>query len=309
MRHVTLKQLRALAAVARSGSVIGASQELNVTAPAVTLQLRSLEAVAGIPLLERTGGGFHLTEAGAEVLTHVHRIEASLTECEEALAALKGIAGGRVSVGITSTAKYFAPRALAVFAKEHPQVDVRLKVGNRDDIVARLESYELDLAITGRPPKAFEVESAAFGGNPVVIIAPPDHPLAQRRDLSLRDLSDETFVLREEGSGTRGLMEELVREAGIAPRIGMQIGSNETIKQAVMAGLGIAVISAHTVAAEFNDGRLVVLDVIELPVMRTWFVVKHADKRLLPAPQALWEFLRTCGPEFLPDTSQFVRRS
>ncbi len=141
MRNVTLKQLRVLAAVARSGSVVGASRELNVTAPAVTLQLRSIEMEAGIPLLERTRDGFHPTEAGVEVLAQVRRIEACLADCGEALAALKGVAGGRVYAGVTITAKYFAPRALAAFAKEHPKVDVRLTVGNRDEIVARLEAH------------------------------------------------------------------------------------------------------------------------------------------------------------------------
>lgn len=306
MRNVTLKQLRVLAAVARSGSVVGASRELNVTAPAITLQLRSIEEEAGIPLLERTRDGFQATEAGIEVLAQVQRIEAGLADCGEAITALKGIAGGRVYAGVTSTAKYFAPRALAVFAKEHPKVDVRLTVGNRDDIVARLESYEFDLAITGRPPKTFEVENAAFGEHPFVIIGPPDHRLAGRSKLSLRDFSRETFVLRERGSGTRTLMEELFLGANIEPRIGMQIGSNETSKQAVMAGLGIAVISAHTVAAEINDHRLVDFNVAELPVMRTWFVVKRKDKRLLPAPNALWKFIETSGSYFLPDTSQFV---
>jgi LysR family transcriptional regulator for metE and metH len=150
------------------------------------------------------------------------------------------------------------------------------------------------------------VDNAAFGPHPFVIIGPPDHRLAGRPVLSLKDFSEEPFVLREQGSGTRALMEELFLGADIVPRIGMQIGSNETIKQAVIAGLGVAVISAHTVAAEINDRRLVAFDVAELPVMRTWFVVKRGDKRLLPAPQALWEFIKTSGSHFLPDTSRFV---
>ena len=304
-----MKQLRALAAVARSGSVVGASRELNVTAPAVTLQLRLIEEAAGLPLLEKTGDGFRPTEAGLQVLVQIQQIEESLRFCDEALATLKGVAGGTVCVGVTSTAKYFAPRALAAFAAEHPKVDVRVTVGNRDDIVARLESYELDLAITGRPPKTFEVENVAFGDHPFVIVGPLDHPLAQRANLSLVDFANETFVLREQGSGTRTLMEELFRTADFNPKLGMQFGSNETIKQAVMAGLGIAVISAHTVAVEVNDGRLVAFDVAEFPVMRTWFIVKRKDKRLLPAPNALWKFIETSGDRFLPDTSQFTRHS
>lgn len=306
MRNVTLKQLRTLAAVARTGSVTGAARELNVTAPAVTPQLRLMEETAGIPLLERTGDGFRPTAAGLEVLTQVQRIEACLADCEESLAVLKGVAGGHVCVGVTSTAKYFAPRALAAFAAEHPKVDVRLTVGNRDEIVALLESFELDLAITGRPPKTFDVENTAFGDNPFAVVGPADHRLAGKAGLTLRDLAGETFLLREEGSGTRSLMDEVLRGADMELRKGMQIGSNETIKQAVMAGLGIAVISAHTVAAEVADRRLAVFDVAGFPVMRTWFVVKRREKRLLPAPRALWDFVETAGVRFLPDTSPFL---
>ena len=175
-------------------------------------------------------------------------------------------------MGVISTAKYFAPRALAIFSKEHPGVDVRLMVGNRDMVLTALRDFTIDFAVAGRPPEDMAIDRAAIGNNPHIIIGPPDHPLAGRRRIPLARFAGETFLLREEGSGTRMLMERLFAESGLSPNIGMEIGSNETIKQAVMAGLGVALISAHTVAAELEDGRLISFDVPGLPIVRQWFV-------------------------------------
>ncbi len=300
MQRITLKQLRALAATANSGTVTGAAHALNVTPPAVTLQLRLLEEGAGLPLLERTKKGRRLTDGGRELLATANRVEAALVECDEALEALRGMDGGRVSVAVVSTAKYFAPRALAAFAQEHPKVEVKLRVGNREETIAALRSYEVDFAITGRPPQDSEVEKTVIGDHPHVIVGPENHPLAHRKRIDLKDLAEETFLLREQGSGTRLLMQRLFSDAGLSPNLGMEMGSNETIKQAVMAGLGIALISAHTISAEVADGRLAAFNVRGLPVVRQWFVVKHHDKRLLPAAQALWDFFVTSGADFLP---------
>jgi LysR family transcriptional regulator, low CO2-responsive transcriptional regulator len=307
IRGVTLRQLRALAAVAEAGTVSGAAERLAVTPPAVSLQLRLLEDAAGLPLLERTGSGLRLTSAGREVVAAVARIEASLGDCAQALDALHGMGGGRVAVGVVSTAKYFAPRALAAFAREHPRVDVRLHVGNRDETIGALRAYDLDLAVTGRPPEDFQIDRVLIGDHPHVVIAPPDHPLAGRRGLATAALAHETFLTREPGSGTRLLMERFFAASGTAPRLGMEMASNETIKQAVIAGLGIAFISAHTVAAELADGRLALLEVEGLPVVRQWFVAKHSDKRLLPAAQGLWDFFARSGAAFLPDVSAWIR--
>jgi LysR family transcriptional regulator for metE and metH len=224
----------------------------------------------------------------------------------EAIEALRGMDGGRVSVGIVSTAKYFAPRALAAFKRLHPKVEMRLLIGNREDTIAALEDLSVDFAVMGRPPEHFEVDRAVIGDHPHVIIGPTDHALAGRR-LSLADLAQETFLLREPGSGTRLLMQRLFEDAGVDPPIGMEIGSNETIKQAVMAGLGVALLSAHTIAAEVEDGRLAVFDVLGLPIVRQWFVVRRREKRLLPAAQALWDHLVTSGRAFLPDSALLSR--
>lgn len=300
MRNITLKQLRALDAVARAGTVTAAAAELHVTPPAVTTQIRLLEESAGIPLIERIGDRFHPTDAGRQVLAANARIDSALAECRDALTTLKGLSGGKVSLAVVSTAKYFAPHALGAFGKAHPNIELRLTVSNREDLFTVLRNDAVDIAVMGRPPEDIAVERWVIGDHPHIIVAPPDSPLAGRRGLELADLADQTFLVREPGSGTRMLMERRLAEAGIEPNIGVEIGSNETIKQAVIAGLGISFISAHTVAAEISDGRLVELDVNGLPEMRQWFVVKRADKRLLPAAEALRAFLVSEGEKFLP---------
>jgi len=308
MNRVTLKQLRALASVVRSGTISGGAQALNVTPPAVALQMRLLEETAGVPLVERTEDGLRPTDGGNEVLAAAARIELALTECGEALNALRSKDGGRVSVGVVSTAKYFAPRVLAAFARIHPNVEIRLQVGNREATISALQSYALDFAVMGRPPEESAVEKSVIGDHPHIIVGPADHPLARRRRIALADLAGETFLLREQGSGTRLLMQRLFATAGLSPTLGMEIGSNETIKQAVMAGLGIALISAHTVSAELSDGRLAAFRVDGLPIVRQWLVVRQSKKRLLPAAQALWDFFSSSGAKYLPDTPTIKRK-
>jgi LysR family transcriptional regulator, low CO2-responsive transcriptional regulator len=297
---VTLRQLRVFTAVVEEGSVSRAAARVHVTPPAVSLQLRQLEELAGLPLVERRPKGFAPTDAGRELLAAARQIDRALAESADAIGALRDGEAGRIALGVISTAKYFAPRAVAAFKRLHPRTEIRLLVGNREDMLAALEGYELDLAITGRPPQAFPVDQDAIGDHPHVIVAPPDSPLTARRGLRLADLADQSFLLRERGSGTRILVRELMQDAGLDPDLGMEVGSNETIKQAVIAGLGIALISAHTVAYEVQDGRLAVLDVEGLPIVRQWFVVKRRDKRLLPAAAMLWAFLVTHGKEHLP---------
>ncbi len=298
--RVTLKQLRVLSATVSSGTISGAAQLLSVTPPAISMQMRLLEETAGLPLIERADSGLRPTDAGQILLDTSHKCEAALESCGDALAALRDASGGRVTVGMVSTAKYFAPRTLAAFARAHPKVEMRLSVGNRGETIEALQNYELDFAVMGRPPNRFEVEQVVIGDHPHIIVAPPDHPMVGKQNIAVTDLADEAFLLRENGSGTRLLMQRLFFEVGLNPNIGMEIGSNETIKQAVMAGLGIALISAHTVAPELSDGRLAMLDLEGLPVVRQWFVVRRSDKELMPTSQALWDFLVASGDDFLP---------
>lgn len=300
MRNVTLKQLRVFAAVVRTGSVTGAAQRLNVSPPAVTLQMQLLQSQVGLPLVERSSSGTTPTDAGRELLAAVERIEAILADCGAVLAALAGTERGTASVGVVSTAKYFAPRALAAFARAHPGIDLRITVGNRADIISGLRHYEIDVAVMGRPPEELDVAATVIGDHPHVIVAPPDHPLARCSAIEPKLLEAETFLVREPGSGTRSLMERFFARLDIAPRIGMQIGSNETIKQAVIAGLGIAFISGHTVEAEVGTSRLVILNVKGLPITRQWYIVHLRQRQLMPAASAIRTFFANEGRRYLP---------
>ncbi|MET0312906.1 MAG: LysR family transcriptional regulator [Hansschlegelia sp.] len=304
IRSLTLKQLRARAAVADTGAVSAAARRLSVTPPAVTMQVQLLEAAVGLPLLDRSGDRFRPTDAGREVFEAVGRIETAIRDCVAALEAMKGLEGGRVSVAIVSTAKYFAPMALGAFARAHPKVELTLSVGNRAEVLDLLRSDQVDVAIMGRPPEDLDNVRAVIGDHPHIVIASPDHPLASRTRLPATALSGQTFLMRESGSGPRGRVERRFEKEGVRPKIGMEIGSNETIKQAVIAGLGLAFISAHTVAAEIEDGRLVQLDVVGLPVMRQWHVVRRSAKRLTPPAAAMSSFLTDRGAEFLPKVAR-----
>lgn len=300
MRSVTLKQLRALVAVERTGAITAAANELAVTPPAVTAQIQLLERIVGLPVLERVGSTFRPTVAGRELLDACTRIELALAECGGALAALKSLDAGQVAVGVVSTAKYFAPHALAAFARANPRIDLKLVVGNRAEIIAGLERLDLDVAIMGRPPEELDVEAEAIGEHPHVVIADPAHPLAGRRAIPAAVIAGERLISREDGSGTRALTERLFDSLDERPRYALEMGSNETIKQAVIAGLGISLISAHTVAAEVADGRLRILDVTGLPIVRQWYVVRMRGKRFLPAARRLHAFLKEEANRFLP---------
>lgn len=299
-RRVSLKQLRAFGALVAEGSISGAAQRLSLTPPAISQQLQKLEeAAGGLPLYDRHSKGVRLTDAGREVLAALERVEAALADVAIALETLRGVSAGRVAIGMISTAKYFAPLALAAFKRANPGVELAIRIGNREAILSALRSFELDLAITGYPPEDFPVTRAVLGPNPHVIIAPPDHPLARKRTVPLAVVGRETILLREPGSGTRALVKRLFpEEPPLGPRI--EIGSNETIKQAVMAGMGIALISAHTCAAELADGRLALIEAEGLPVVRQWFVIRRADKRLLPVAEALWRHLVASAADYLP---------
>jgi DNA-binding transcriptional LysR family regulator len=301
LRDLTIRQLRALAAVQKAGSITAAANGLNLTQPAVTLQLRNLQTLAGLTLIQRTGDGMALTDAGRLVLTLGERLEAALLDCEQSLDMIAGRTGGRVSIGAVSTAKYFVPFAIAGFSRRFPKIDVTLTIGNREDIRNALRGYDLDIAIMGQPPADVDVEMRPLGKHPHIIVVPADHALARKRKLALADIANETFITREHGSGTRMLMEQFFQKAGLKPKIGMEMDSNETIKQAVIAGLGIAFISQHTVSHELENGRLAALKVAGLPVIRQWHAIRRADKILLPPAQAMLDFLGKEGAQYLPN--------
>jgi len=301
LRKATLRQFRYLDAVLRTGSVTAAAAEQHVTPPAVTGQIKALEELVGVSLLERVGDRFRATPAGEEVAAALGRIESALADCASALDRLKNVSRGCVSLGIVSPAQYFAPMALVGFRQQLPEVELRLAVGNRDATLAGLLRGDFELAITGSSPPDCPVIADEIGEHPMVMIAPPGHPLARRRRLGFDHLAGETFLVREPRSGTREWFERLVGKVpALAGRRELELTSNETIKQSVMAGLGLAFISAHTIVAEVQAGRMAVLDVAGLPVMRTWYVVRHSRKPLGPAAAALHRFLTRHGHEYLP---------
>ena len=299
MRSATVRQLQIFSVAASHLSFARAAEKLHLTHAAISLQIKQLEDVCGTQLFDRIGKKVFLTEAGDILLDHARQILQSLKDADESLMALKGLKGGRVTIAVTSTAEYFAPGLLAEFRKAQADVRVRLLVDNREEVSRMLISNEVDLAIMGRPPADMEAEATTFAPHPFVIVAGADHPLVGRTALTLDDIAQETMIVREAGSGTRLAMDGFFREHSIEPNIDMEMGSNEAIKQAVVAGLGISFISQHTLGLELSAGRLVVLPVEGMPVMRRWFLVRHKSKRLTPALGAFWDFVLEFAPDYL----------
>jgi LysR family transcriptional regulator, low CO2-responsive transcriptional regulator len=295
MRNVTLRQMRVFTSVARHLSFTRAARELHLTQPAVSQQIKLLEAEVGMPLFEQIGRKVQLAPAGTELLRYAHQTIELLREAAESLAAMRGLKRGVLQLGAVSTAKYFAPSLLSAFTPAYPEVTIKFAVGNREEVIKHLAGNEVDLAIMGRPPRELDTDAEAFARHPLVIIAAPAHPLASKRRIPLRQLANEQFLIREEGSGTRASMEHVFRERRIPFRVSMEISSNETIKQAVMAGMGISFLSAHTVGLELAAGKLAILDVVGLPIMRDWYVIHLREKRLSPIAGAFRAFLLERG--------------
>jgi DNA-binding transcriptional LysR family regulator len=295
VQHLTLRQLRIFEAAARHLHFGRAAREMHLTQPAVSLQLKQLEEHVGLPLFEQMGRRMHLTHAGDELLRHCRVVLRQLREAEEAIDALKGAGGGELHIAVTSTAKYFAPKLLAEFRRLHPEVKVRLVVNNREAVVGELSDNTVDLAVMGRAPRGLDTIALPFAKHPLAVIAAPEHPLARRRRLELSDLAEESFLIRERGSGTRTAMERMFSEQGFEPLETMEMSSNETIKQAVMAGMGVSFLSLHTVGLELVTGKLAVLRVKATPVMRDWYVIHRERKRLSPAAAGFKNFLTQRG--------------
>jgi DNA-binding transcriptional LysR family regulator len=273
-------------AVARHHSHSRAAEELHLSQPAVSLQVRELERNLGLPLLEQVGKKVYLTEAGREVYRVGRGIAQLLNELRQDLEDLKGLGHGRLAVAVASTVNYFAPRLLAGFSRRYPGVRISLTVTNRQGLLAHIEQNDIDLALMGQPPETLDVVAEPFLPNPLVVIARPDHPSVGHGPVALRSLDTETFLLREPGSGTRSAMERFFAEHGVRLSTGMEMNTNEAIKQAVEAGLGLGVVSLHTVGLELETGRLAVLDVEGFPILRQWYIVHRRGKHLSQAAQA-----------------------
>ncbi|WP_353471710.1 LysR family transcriptional regulator [Salipiger sp. H15] len=302
LASLTLKQLRALEAVERTGSISRAAEELGLSAPAVHSQLKALDTTFGCVLLTREGAGkFTATPEGAALLQAWASSEASFRRALQRIDALQKGMAGSVVLGVVSTGKYFAPGIVARLRKACPGIEIVLEVGNRDAIVAALHDRALDLAIMGRPPREPAVEALSIGDHPHVLIASPDHPLATAATITPEDVLEETILMREPGSGTRILATRFLDRIGEGkPYARSEMNSNETIKQAVIAGLGIALISYHTVAEELRSGRLATIDLPGLPIVRHWFLLHRADMPVTGAARTVWDFIAAERAGFLP---------
>jgi DNA-binding transcriptional LysR family regulator len=291
MRHATLRQLKIFAAVAHHLSFARAAEELHLTQPAVSGQIKKLEEHAGVPLFEQVGKKTHLTAAGADLVGIVRAIVEQFEAAEHAMTQHKGVSGGRLNVAVISAGDYFLPRLLVEFIGRHHGVTLNFTVHNREGLLAHLAANRTDLAIMARPPSDQDMVAEPFAPHPYVIVAAPSHPLAGRRRIEMRRIVREPFVVRERGSDTWQSMQEAFGSHLDDLQVALEITSTETLKQAVMAGLGIGFLSAHTIAQELRTKSLVVLDVRGFPRVQKWYVVHRRQKRLAPVAQAFKTFL------------------
>jgi DNA-binding transcriptional LysR family regulator len=291
MRRYTVRQLDTFLEIARAGSVTKAAEKLHVTQPAVSMQLRQLEEALGVPLVEAAGRNIRLTDAGREVEQYAIAAIAQLRQLDDTVADLRGLQRGKIDLGIVGTAKYFVPMLLVHFRKSYPAVDISLQIHNREQIMKLLQRNELDLIIMGRVPDSLDCSSTVFATNPLGIVCAPGHPLSRRRQAPLSILNGVDFVVREKGSGTRAAMERVFSENDIDPRIVMEMPSNESLKQAVMAGMGLTFLSLRTVRRELAAGHLAVLDIKGMPIIRHWHVTHLRSKRHAPAALVFKQFL------------------
>lgn len=303
MLNLTLRQLQVFERVASRLSYSRAAEELYLSQPAVSMQIKQLEGVLGLPLFEQMGKKIFLTEAGREVLHYSRSILQQLDEMEGVFDGMKGLGHGRLTLSVVNTANYFTPQLLATFCRRYPQIGVTLQVANRDAVLRQLEENVTDLAILGQPPEGLDLVAEPFLDNPLVVIAAPNHPLAGAGRVRIEQLADETFLSRERGSGTRSAMERIFERHAIHPDIGMEVETNEAIKQAVQAGMGLGILSLHSIELELETGRLAVLDVDQFPLLRHWYVAHRTQKRLSQAAQAFRTFLMEQAASLTPVTA------
>lgn len=300
MRHTTLRQLEVFEAIARLGSFTRAAEELHLTQPTVSMQIKKLTDAVGLPLFEQIGKKIYLTQAGRALQEFSRQIFDHFTNFEMLLADLKGLKQGGLRLAVITTAKYFIPRLLGPFCREYPGIDVSMKVSNRERILARLQDNEDDLYILGQPPEESDAVAESFLANPLIVLAPADHPLAGKKNIPLKRLAEEPFLLREAGSGTRKAMEQLFARHRLKINVRMELGSNEAIKQAVVGGLGLSVLSRHTLTLDAPTEQLAILDVQGFPIERHWYVAYPRGKQLSVVARTFLEFLRR-APHYIGD--------
>ena len=293
MLNFTLRQLQVFEKVASHLNYSRAAEELYLSQPAVSMQIKQLEGHIGLPLFEQMGKKIFLTEAGRELFHYSRSIAQQLAEMEAVFDEMKGLGQGKLVLSVVNTANYFTPRLLAKFCQRHPGINVILQVANRDAVLKQLADNSTDLAIMGQPPDGQDISAQKFLDNPLVVIAAPGHPLAKLKRVKLAQLADQTFLSREAGSGTRSAMGPIFAEHKIQPHISMEMETNEAIKQAVQAGMGLGILSLHSIELELETKRLAMLNVEHFPLKRHWFVAHRSHKRLSSAALAFKDFLLT----------------
>lgn len=291
MLHLTLRQLKVFEAAATALNFSLAAKRLYLSQPAVSMQIKQLEGSIGLPLFEQMGKKLFLTDAGRELLHYSRNITQQLSEMEAVFGEMKGLGQGNLTLSVVNTANYFTPQLLAKFCQDHPNINVNLHVANRDAVLQQLAENSTDLAIMGQPPDGLDINAKPFMENPLVVIAAPEHPLTKLKRVKLAQLAQEAFLSREKGSGTRSAMERIFAQHGIQPQISMEMETNEAIKQAVRAGMGLGILSLHSVELELETKRLSILNVEHFPLLRHWFVAHRSNKRLSSAAMAFKDFL------------------
>jgi LysR family transcriptional regulator, low CO2-responsive transcriptional regulator len=278
-------------AAARHSSFTRAAEELFLTQPTVSMQIKQLTKTVGLPLFEQVGRKLYLTDAGHELYATCQNIFDHLSQLEMSIANLKGLKQGNLRLAVVTTAKYVIPRLLGPFCQRYPGIDVALTVTNHDQLLDRLSENQDDLYILTQPPENQDVTCIPFLDNPLVVLAPGNHPLAKERNIPITRLSDEAFIMRETGSGTRRAVQKLFDEKGVTARVRLELGSNEAIKQAVAGGLGISVLSKHTLVLDEDSNQLCILNVQEFPIQRQWYVLHLSGKQLSVVTRTFLEYL------------------
>jgi len=302
MRHSTLRQLEVFEAIARLKSFTRAAEELFLTQPTVSMQIKKLTDEIGLPLFEQIGKKIYLTDAGKELYQTCLGIFEHFSRFEMIASDMKGLKSGKLRLAVVTTAKYFTPRLLGMFCQEYPGIDVALIVTNRERVLERLSSNQDDLYILGQVPDAVDAVAEVFLDNPLVVLASADHPLSREKKISIKRICDEPFIMREPGSGTRMATERFFLEHGHKLKVRMELGSNEAIKQAIVGRLGIAVLSRHTLALDAPMGQLEILDVEGFPIERHWYFAYPSGKQLSIVAQTFLEYLRQAS-DYLDDLS------
>lgn len=291
MHQATLHQLKVFEAVARHNSFTRAAEELFLTQPTVSMQVKQLTKAVGLPLFDQVGKRLYLTEAGQQLLLASREIFDKLDQLEMTVADMKGLKRGRLRLAVITTAKYFVPRLLGPFCQKYPGIDISLQVTNHRGITERLGENLDDLYIVSQLPEGLNLSFHPVIENPLIVIAPAKHPLANQRNVPIELLANEPFIMREPGSGTRKSVQELLDRHGVVVKVRLELGSNEAIKQAIAGGLGISVLSRHTLALEGAMNQLTILDIQGFPIQNQWYVIYPKGKQLSVVAQTFFEYL------------------